>query len=329
MKTAFFEVEDWEKEYLAKNCKGTFLAEPLSEKNSQKAKDFEIISVFIYSKIDKKLLDKLPKAKLIATRSTGYDHIDVKECAKRGIAVVNVPSYGENTVAEHAFGLILSLSRKIHQSYLRTSKGEFSTDGLTGFDLKGKTIGVVGTGKIGMHAIRMAQGFEMNVIAYDTYPNKKAEKEIGFTYVPFNTLLKQSDVITLHVPLITQTFHMINKKNIKNIKKGALLINTARGGLIETDALLEALNTGILGGAGLDVLEGEKEIKEEKQLLHNLTVKHNIKTLLENHVLTRYENVLITPHNGFNSREAIQRIMDTTVENIKAYSKKRIANKIN
>lgn len=331
MKAAFFEIESWEKEHIRKKIKNSvFFEDKLTYANADKVKDCDIISVFIYSQIDKKLLDLLPKLKLIATRSTGVDHIDVKECTKRKITVVNVPSYGENTVAEHTFGLILSLSRKIHQSYVKTSKGEFSTDGLRGFDLKGKTLGVIGTGKIGIHVIRIAQGFEMKVIAHDAYMNKKLEKENSFSYVTLAELLKQSDIITMHVPLIKETFHMINKKNISQIKKGALLINTARGGLIETEALLKALNSGILSGAGLDVLEEEHEIKEEKQLVHQgYSKKHNIKTLLENHVLMHYENVLITPHNAFNSKEALIRIIDTTLENIAAHQQGKILNKIN
>ncbi len=329
MKAAFFETEEWEREYLKKSIKGEFFAEPLTGKNCSKAKDYEAISVFIYSKIDKKIISRMPKLRLIATRSTGYDHIDVKECARKGIVVANVPSYGENTVAEHAFGLLLSLSRKIHMSYVRTSKGGFSTEGLMGFDLKGKTIGIVGTGRIGMHAIRMAKGFEMNVIAYDSFPNRKAEKEMGFRYVKLDELLKNSDIISLHVPLLKETFHMINRKNITKIRKGAILINTARGGLVETDALLEGLDKGILAAAGLDVLEEENEIKEEKQLLHKNFSRHNMKTLLENHVLMEYENVLLTPHNAFNSREAIQRIMDTTLENIKSYYGRKAVNKVN
>ncbi len=332
IKAAFFEIEPWEKEYIKKklrNAKLLFFEEKLDDKNAGKAKACNVISSFIYSKIDEKTLKKLPNLRLMATRSTGYDHIDMDECRKRKIAVENVPYYGENTVAEHTFALLLSLSRKIHKSYEKTSKGEFSTEGLMGFDLKGKTIGVIGTGHIGQHVIRIAKGFEMNVLAYDLFKNKKAAKEMGFKYVNLKELLKKSGIITLHVPLLGSTFHMISRKNIRQVKKGAIIINTARGGLIETDALLYGLNSGILAGAGLDVLEEENMLKEEKQLTNpEFARQHNIKAILENHVLMHYENVVITPHNAFNSREALQRIIDTTLENIKAFEKGKMINEV-
>lgn len=326
-KISFFELELWEKEYVKKNIKGydiKFYDKPLSIENVSDAKNSDIIGIFIYSKITKEILNKLPKLKLIATFSTGYDHIDIEECEKHNVKVCNVPAYGENTVAEHTFALILALSRKIFQSIERTKKGSFNYDGLRGFDLKGKTIGLIGTGHISNHVARMANGFEMNIIGYDINQNPELIKNFGLKYVDMNTLLKESDIISLHLPLNDKTKYTINKKNISLIKPTALIINTARGGLIETDALVKALQKNKIAGAGLDVLEEEDMIKEEKELLSEdkADKKGNLQTLIENHILLQLENVIITPHNAFNSAEALQRILDTSIENIKNFEKK-------
>ncbi len=329
-KTAFFEVEDWERDYLKKNLKGlsiTFFNKPLSLDNISKVKNIEIFGVFIYSKITKDILDKLPKLKIIATMSTGYDHIDMNECRSRGIIVCNVPFYGENTVAEHTFALILNLSRKITESIHRTHKNDFTVDGLRGFDLKGKTLGLIGTGHIAAHVARIANGFEMNLLGYDMNQDQELIQKYGMKYVDLNNLLKNSDVISLHLPLNDKTKHIINSKNISLIKPTSLLINTARGGLIETDALFKAINGKKIAGAGLDVLEEEAVIKEEKQLLsQEFKAKYDPNTVLEDHMLLRFDNVLITPHNAFNSEEALKRILDTTIDNINAYKKKSSAN---
>jgi D-lactate dehydrogenase len=329
MRTAFFEIDAWEKGYIKKRLrhKTSFFEHELTETTAREAKNCEIISVFIYSRINKKVLDRLPKLRLIATRSTGYDHINVRECKRKGVLVCNVPLYGENTVAEHTFALILAVSRKICQSYDRTKKGDFSLEGLRGFDLKNKTLGVVGVGNIGKHVIRIAKGFEMNVLAYDIKKDLRLAKSLGFKYVKFDYLLRNSDIITLHVPLNKQTHHLINKGNTKKIKKGAVLINTSRGGIVETNALLRAISEGVISGAGLDVLEEECTIKEEKQLLSkNFSKECDLKTALENHILLKKENVVITPHNAFNSVEALQRILDTTSSNINFFLRNKPRN---
>lgn len=330
IKIAFFEIEDWEKDYLQKELKNyqtSFFEDPLTSKNISQIKDCQIISFFIYSEIDKNILAVLPNLKFITTRSTGFDHIDIKEASKRKILVSNVPFYGENTVAEHTFALILALSRKIYQSIKRTRKGDFSLDGLEGFDLKGKTLGIVGIGHIGRHVARIAKGLEMKVIVCDPKKDKKIAKELNFKYVGLEYLLKNSDIITLHVPYNKQTHHLINKKNISLIKKGAYLINTARGGVVETEALAKALGEGILAGAGLDVLEQECFIKEERELLSKeFPKKCDLKTVLRNHLLIHQENVIVTPHNAFNSKEALERILETTVLNIKSFLKNKPIN---
>jgi D-lactate dehydrogenase len=260
--------------------------------------------------------------------STGFDHIDIEECKRRKIKVSNVPFYGENTVAEHAFGLILTLSRKIHQAIERTKRDDFSVDGLMGFDLKGKTLGVIGPGHIGQNVIRMAKGFEMNVIAFSPFKDMKIARKLGFKYVSLNRLLKSSDIITIHAPLVPGTKHLINMKNVKMIKKGAYLVNTARGGIVETEALKYALDRKILAGAALDVLEGEQDIKEEKELIHKKMTEQEWQTLIRNHLIVKDKNVVVTPHSAFYSKEAVERIVDTTLENIKGFLKGKNVNSV-
>ncbi|MFQ3549747.1 MAG: hydroxyacid dehydrogenase [Armatimonadota bacterium] len=321
-KITFFETDDWSREYLKNCCYSNdvpMIKEPLDEDNAELAKDSEIISVFIYSKVNKEVLDKLPNLKMVTTRSTGFDHIDIKECAKRNIVVSNVPRYGENTVAEHAFALILALSRNLQLAVRNQHRLNFSLEGLRGFDLKGKTLGVVGAGAIGLHSIRMGRGFGMNVVAFDAYPQSILAEVLGFEYVSLDELLSVSDVITLHVPLNEHTHHLINKENIYKIKKGAILVNTSRGGVLETEALVKALDEGILYGAGLDVLEGEETIKEEAQLLSDTMPVEKLRAVVRSYALLHRDNVIITPHIGFYSLEAEQRIINTTVENINAF----------
>lgn len=322
-KIAFFEAHEWEKPYLKEKLKGynvLFFKGTINEANIDKFKDADIVSVFIYSKVDKALINKLKNLRLVSTRGTGFDHIDLDECRKRKITVCNVPTYGENTVAEHTFALILSLTRKTHKAWERTRRLNFSQEGLMGIDLRGKTLGVIGVGNIGKHVIRIAKGFEMDVVAFDVFKIRGLEKKFGFKYVNFDALLKKSDIISLHCPYNKKTYHLINKSNIKKIKKGALLINTARGALIETNALVNALDSEILSGAGLDVLEDECLIKEDAQVMSkHFPDKCDMKVILQDHILAKKDNVIITPHNAFNSVEALQRILDTTVDNIRHF----------
>ncbi len=329
MKIAFFEIKGWEKKYLKTRLKGHSLAlydEPLSLENVQGIKDFDVVSVFIYTKIDKQILQELPGLKLIATRSTGFDHIDLKGCKKRKIAVCNVPFYGENTVAEHTFALILSLSRNVHKAYVRVLRRDFSIEGLKGFDLKEKTLGVIGAGHIGLHVVRIAKSFGMDVLVYDLNQDKFLADVLGFEYVPFEDLLTKSDIITLHVPYNKFTHRLINKDTIKLIKKGAILINTSRGGVVETEALIEGLDKKILAGVGLDVLEGEELIREEKQLLYDLKKSEALGNLVRDHILLSRDNVVFTPHMAFYSQEALERILETTVQNIVAFSSEKPQN---
>lgn len=332
MKIAFFETEDWQKKYLEEKLVGvelSFFAEPLSLANLNLVENCQIISPFIYSQIGKDFFQQLPDLRLIATRSTGFDHIDLAGAKENKVIVCNVPFYGENTVAEHTFALILALSRKMPESAERARKGDFSLDGLRGFDLKSKTLGIIGMGHIGLHVARIAKGFEMNVLAYDLKEDKKLAKKNSFGYASLENLLSKSDIITLHAPYSKTTHHLINSKNISLIKKGSYLVNTARGALVETQSLLKALADGTLAGAGLDVLEEECFIKEEAQLLSKEFPKTcDLKTALQNHILLRQKNVIVTPHNAFNSQEALVRILDTTVSNIQSFIKNKPINKV-
>lgn len=332
MKIAFFEIEEWEKQYLADKLKGhelAFFPEPLTAENVADAKNFEAISVFICSTLSKEVLEKLPKLKCITTRSTGFDHIDTAYCKEKRIAVENVPHYGTHTVAEHAFALILALSRKLFVSMQRTRNGDFDHQQLTGFDLFGKTIGIVGLGDIGVSVAYIARGFGMKVVAYARHPSEELANRMGVTFLGLKELLAVSDIVTLHLPYTKQTHHMINKRHLKYFKKGSLLINTARGGLVQTEALLMGLEQGILGGVGLDVLEEENVIKEERQLFGNHGLNHAaLKTLYYDHVLMQHENVVITPHNAFNSAEALRMILDVTVTNLLDFGQGKIENTV-
>ncbi len=332
MRIAFFEVEDWEEEYLKTKLSEhelVFSRQSIDEYDLNKLSEIEALGVFIYSKVNSEVLNKLPKLKAIFTMSTGFDHIDLNECKKKNISVYNVPSYGENTVAEHAFGLLLAISRKLIPSVERMKKGSMDLEGLRCFDIKGKTIGIIGTGRIGLHFIKYAKAFEANVIAYDSYPRFDLQEKMGFKYVSLNELLAQSDIISIHCPLTPETTHLIDKEQVSKMKKGMVLINTARGGIISTEALMEGLENQTIAYVGLDVLEEECAIKEEKQLLSKkFSCVTDMKTLLEDQILLKDDRVIITPHNAFNSKEALVRILDTTIENINNFLKGSITNNV-
>lgn len=334
MKIAFFEIEEWEEKIISQNFPNDelFLSkEKLTALSLPEKQDFDIISIFVDSRIDKKVLDYFPNLKLVSTRSTGYDHIDLAACKERGVATAFVPGYGDNTVAEFTFGLILNLTRKIYQSIDQIKEiGSFSLEGLRGMDLKGKTIGIVGTGRIGKEMVKIAKGFGMNVIAFDPFPDKTLSQQMNFEYLSLEDLLQNSDIISLHCPLNEKTRYLINKDNIQLVKRGTYFINSARGGIIDTSALMQALKEGIIAGAALDVLEEEGEIKDELVFLSKTQpTKEQLQVVLENHILMKMPNVLITPHNAFNSQEALERILNTTILNIKGFAENKPVNIVN
>lgn len=322
MKISCYGIKSWEADYLKEKIMSdipgseVFLHERIVTKDDlPEDKDADTLCVFVDSSVTREVIDSMPNLKLIVTRSTGFDHIDIAYAKERGITVSYVPSYGENTVAEFAFALILALSRKIFPAFDNIKEtGKYSFEGLTGFDLRGKTIGVIGTGRIGKHSIKMAKGFDMKVVAYDPFPNQELANELQFEYMSFEDVLKLSDVVTIHVPLSPETNHMFNSETIPKMKKGAILINTARGPIVDTKSLVLALQSGHLGGAGLDVLEEEGILKDEMgAYLHGTMKGHDLETVLANHILVDMPNVILTPHAAFNTVEAIKRILDTTV----------------
>lgn len=323
MRLAFFELEGWEPEVLKKEFSSHelfFSPLPLHEYFGEDMA-FDAVSVFVNSHVDKETIARFPRLRFISARCTGYDHVDLSACKERDIAVSYVPGYGDNTVAEFAFGLILNLTRKIYLAIDQVKEsGNFDFKGFRGTDLKGKTIGIIGTGRIGKEAIKIAKGFGMKVVAYDVFPNAEYAASEGFEYLSLDDLLAASDVISLHAPLTDKTRHILNMENIVRVKPGAFLVNTARGPLVETAALVYALQKGILKGVGLDVIEEEGEVRDEmKFLTEKKPTESEMKTMLENHMLMRMPNVLITPHNAFNSQEALERILNTTVGNIKGF----------
>lgn len=320
----FFEATAEEKTYFAGKFPAhelDFIEDVLNDDFGTEDTETDVLSVFIYSKVTAKAMKKFPNLKLIVTRSTGFDHIDLEAAAANNILVANVPVYGENTVAEHTFALILALSRKIVPSNERVKRNDYSLDGLRGFDLEGKTIGIIGTGKIGSKLAKMAAAFEMKIIAFDKLENKELKEKYDVKYLPLKELLNMADIVSLNLRHTAETHHIINAETIREFKKGAILVNTARGGLIDTPVLLKALDSGILAGVGLDVLEEEGSIKEDIQITSRQFTRRNLVISLANALICHKQNALITPHNAFNSVEAFGRIMETTVEDILAFRK--------
>jgi D-lactate dehydrogenase len=293
-----------------------YIDAPVSDEALATHADAEILSLFTTSALTAEQIDALPQLKLIVARSTGVDHIALAHAKEKGITVCNVPKYGAHTVAEFSFALILSLSRHIFDGVCQVKEdGNFDTSALEGFDLFGKTLGIVGTGAIGRNVVAIARGFGMRVLMFDKFPNAALAGD-NATYVSLDELLAQSDIITLHVPSTPDNLHIIGSEQFVKMKKGVFIINTARGDLIDTNALLEALESGVVAGAGLDVLEGERALHDEMDLVRGNQSINDFKMVIENHVLQRHPKVLITPHVAFFSREAYHEILSTSVADI-------------
>lgn len=326
-KIAFFGVKCWEKEIIEKeiiniDSFGVGIFEEELQEAFDMAKNYEILSLSSKSRVDKESLERLPDLKLIAIRSTGVDNIDVEECKRRGIEVKNVPTYGSNTVAEYTFALILAVAKKIVEAHQSVENDEFSPEGLTGMEIYGKTLGIVGLGKIGSNVARIAKGFGMNVLVTEKKPDKNILKEFGAKLVELETLLKESDIVTLHVPSEKDTYHLINKNNIKLMKTGSILVNTSRGAVLESAAVIWALNKGILMGAGIDVVEEEENLEGMSMIMSQRPTKDDLQNILSYHMLRDRDDVVFTPHNAFNTKEAITRRIKTTIENINNFCKK-------
>ncbi|MDQ7056362.1 MAG: NAD(P)-dependent oxidoreductase [Persephonella sp.] len=321
-----FGIEDWEKLYIErrlreKKLSGEFLffREALDISNVEKAKDADILSVFIYSKLTPEVIDKMLHLKLIITRSSGYDHIDVDYALKKGIKVAHIPGYGNNTVAEYTFALILALARKMKPMIENSSKGIFTREGLMGIDIMGKIIGIVGTGRIGSHVARIAYGFGMRILAYDRSKNMELVEKYNVDYVGLEELLSRSDIVTVHLPYNRATHFLINRFNIKLMKLDAMLINTSRGEVVELDAIVEALKEGRLaGGVGLDTIETEITVEEELMKKTGLRAL-KLKKAAEAKYLLSQANVIVSPHVAYYTKDASERILDMTVDNIQKF----------
>ena len=315
MKVAFFDVHSFEKGFFeAENASDHelfFIDAQLSVKTAPLALGYPVICPFVNDQINAPVLDVLAPAglRLVAMRSAGYNNVDVQACARHNVRVMRVPAYSPYAVAEHALALILALNRKIHRAYARVREMNFSLDGLVGFDLHGKTIGVLGTGKIGSIFCQMMSGFGMRILAFDPLPNQELVDRYGVRYTGRDDLFRKSDIISLQLPLTEQTRYIINAKAISLMKPGVLIVNTGRGGLIDTRALVHGLKHKLIGGAGLDVYEEEEGI----------FFKDHSESGVNDDVLARlltFPNVLITAHQAFLTREALQNIASTTIQNI-------------
>lgn len=323
MKIAFFDAKPYDvKSFKSANEKYEysidFFETKLSLKSVSLTKGYDVVCIFVNDNINKELADKLVEngVKLIALRCAGYNNIDFKAVADR-IKVVRVPSYSPYSISEFTVSIMMALNRKIHRAYLRTKEANFSINGLLGFDMNGKTAGIIGTGKIAKIVIKILRGFGVNVIAYDLYRDEAAATELGFTYVGIDELFKQSDIISLHCPLTKESEYLINKESIAKMKNGVMIINTGRGKLIETKALIDGLKSKKIGSAGLDVYEEEADY-----FFEDFSDK-----LLDDDTLARlltFNNVLITSHQAFFTEEAVQSIAETTMKNINDFENGRV-----
>ncbi len=318
MTISFFSTQSYDKTYFNKynqNNELRYFEVALSEQTVALANGSQAICAFVNDKITEGVIEQLAKmgVKLIAMRCAGYNNVNLDAAKKYGLTIVRVPAYSPHAVAEHAVALILTLNRKTHKAYNRVREGNFSLERLIGFDLFGKTVGVVGTGKVGETFCRIMKGFGCKVIAYDIFENKALITE-GVNYCTLSDLLKQADILSLHCPLNDATNHLINAQSLATMKQGAMLINTGRGGLIDTQAVIEALKTGQLGYLGLDVYE-----QEDKLFFRDFS-----ESIIQDDVILRllsFPNVLITAHQAFFTDEALTQIAQITLRNIECFEK--------
>lgn len=315
IKVAFFDTKDYDRKLFDEynknyNYEITYYESKLSIETVHLAKGHDVVCIFVNDKADKPVLDKLNGygVKLIALRCAGFNNVDLTNLGN--LRAVRVPNYSPYAVAEHATALLLNINRKIYKSYQRVKKYNFAIDGLLGFDVHGKTVGVIGTGKIGKVFIQIMKGFGTNVIAYDVYHDDQAAKDLGFTYVSLDELCQKSDIISLHCPLTPETEYIINKDSLSKMKDGVIIINSSRGKLIKTDDLIDAISANRIGGVGLDVYENEEEF-----FLQDLSSSYKRDKNLS--LLISMPNVTITSHQAFFTSEALNKISSDTCQNIK------------
>jgi D-lactate dehydrogenase len=316
MDIAVFEAQEWEHAAclrLEPEHRVRCTTERLTLKAASAYGEAQVVTTFIRSELSADVIAVLPKLQLIATRSTGYDHIDLEACRRRGVAVCNVPDYGDPTVAEHTFALLLAVSRRIVEAAGRTRRGDFSMEGLRGFDLAGRTMGVVGAGRIGRRVLQIARGFGMAALTTDPRPDPAAARRLGFRYVGLGELLREADVVSLHVPGGLETRDMISDAQFAEMRPGAVLINTARGGVVNAAALVRALTS----------VSEEPLVREEAEIFRSETEidPATLRSLLATNALLRLPNVVVTPHVAYDTGEALERIVATTLDNIEAFAR--------
>lgn len=337
MKIVFVETEDDEQPFFAESLSGHDVE--FVDTSDEVPEDAEVVSVFVNSTIDAAFLRRHPRVRFVTTRSSTVDHLDAAAAAKRRVVLASVPDYGAATVAEHTFALILGVARKLRHCLQAGRRSKGTSERLRGMELSGKVLGVIGCGRVGTHVIRIARGFGMECLAYDVSPDGRKAEAIGFEYVSLDRLLRGADIITLHVPLTARTRRLLNASRLSRCKEGVILINTARGGLVDIDALLEGLDGGRIGGVGLDVLEDDEGFDDDSarrigaqivQKIHSMSTPggdpvrreerlRELRGIMRNRQLLGHDNVFFTPHVGFNSVEAIERINLGTVDNIKGF----------
>lgn len=317
-KILFFDAKPYDKRFFNAANKAydfdiSYFEGRLNQGTAQLSQGYDVVCIFVNDTVDQKVIEILKDCgiKLIALRCAGYNNVDLK-AAFSNMNVVRVPDYSPHAVAEHAVALMLTLNRKTHRAYYRTRDGNFSIEGLVGFNMRNKTAGIIGMGKIGSCLVSILKGFGTNILAYDRHPDDSCAKQAGFRYVPLDDLYGESDIISLHCPLTSETWHMIDEGSISKMKNGVMVINTGRGGLIKTEALIQGLKIGKISAAGLDVYEEESEYFFEDFS----------SSMIGDDVLARlltFSNVLITSHQGFFTNEALTNIAKTTLENISEF----------
>jgi D-lactate dehydrogenase len=327
MRTILFSSQNYDREsflgaQLPAGIELQFQAARLSLDTAALAERHEVVCAFINDDLSAPVLEQLAAGgtRLIALRSAGYNHVDLSAAQRLGLDVVRVPAYSPHAVAEHAVALILALNRRLHRAYNRTREGDFTLHGLTGFDLVGKTVGIVGTGQIGATFARIMAGFGCQLLAYDPFPNPAVEA-LGARYLDLPELLAQSQIISLHCPLTEDSRYLINQQSLAHMQPGAMLINTGRGGLVDTPALIEALKSGQLGYLGLDVYEEEAQLFFEDR--SDLPLQDDVLARL----LT-FPNVIVTAHQAFLTREALAAIAETTLHNIASWAAGQPQNRV-
>lgn len=334
-KILFFDVADYEVDFLKRACEGKFEYQLIKEslnslfELSKEQEDAQIISCFTTSRVPNDILEKFKNLELIALRSVGFNHIDIDYCKKNNIFVENTPNYGNMTVAEFALGLLLDVARKITYSANNLKNSIVDAKCTIGTEIFGKTIGIIGLGAIGSEMARLAHGIGLKILGYDLRENEELKAKYNVQYTDFETLVRNSDFISLHSPLTKDNFHIFNKNTFEMMRQNSILINTARGELVDTQALYNALSEKKIAGAGLDVLESEDTLVDVEYLVDigRMSPQALQKTVLNNRLM-KLDNVIITPHIAYDTNEAINRILNTAIDNINAFVEGKIQNNV-